>query len=213
LLQHPRKEEIEAVRKMAVADLHHAEHGLDFATRRTRARVGVLLLILTDGMFVAAIMAGHLYLRALNVAGAFRPHDEAPPSAIVGFIVTLLIVASAGAFYQGEQRLRKGGPAGFGRSLMLAWVLSVVALVGQIILLVGLRYPTPLHAYGSMILLLSGYHVVHLALTVLIGFLLLGRVRNKRIAGYEYVVEGSAYWWYYVAAAAVVVWIFMAAAS
>jgi hypothetical protein len=53
---------------------------------------------------------------------------------------------------------------------------------------------------------MSAYHAVHLFITALLGFLLVGRTRHNRIAGHEYVAEVSGYWWAYVAVTALSTW-------
>jgi cytochrome c oxidase subunit 3 len=188
----------------------HAEHGLSYATRSTRARGGVLLLILSDATFILAMMASQVYLHGLNVQGQFHPHGEQPPSFAVGLIMTLVVAASAGIFYWGTTRLRNHDMRGFRLATIVAWVLMAVAMVGQIALFFSIRYPAPTHAYGSVVQIMTGYHAIHLFLGVLIGFLLIGRIVRGRIIGYEYVVQGAGYWWYYVAVAAAITWLFTA---
>jgi uncharacterized membrane protein len=68
----------------------------------------------------------------------------------------------------------------------------------------------PIHGYGSLVIIMSAYHGIHLLITALIGFLLLGRIRNGRIVGHEYVAEVSGYWWVYVAVSAITTWAMLA---
>jgi heme/copper-type cytochrome/quinol oxidase subunit 3 len=184
----------------------HEGHGLDLATRITRARVGTLLLILSDAGFVAGTYAAQGYLSVLNMQHQFRPAGDNPPAILTGLILALLILASAGAYYWGWRGLNRGDSGRYQTGVLIAWVLALIALIAQIVVLFGLRYATPIHAYDSLALIMTAYHAVHLLITSLLGFLLLGRIRHGRIAGHEYVAEVSGFWWYYVALSAVATW-------
>jgi heme/copper-type cytochrome/quinol oxidase subunit 3 len=181
-------------------------HGLDLATRITRARVGGLLLILSDAGFVAGTYVSQGYLSVLNMQHQYRPTGDNPPSIVTGFILALVIVASAGIYFWGWRGLNRGDSSRYQTGVIIAWVLALIALVAQIVVLFGLRYATPIHGYDSLTLIMTAYHALHLLVTSLLGFLLLGRIRHGRIAGHEYVAEVSGFWWYYVALSAVATW-------
>lgn len=185
------------------------EHGLDLATRITRARVGVLLLILSDAGFVLAMYASQAYLSILNMNHAYRVPGEAAPSVMLGLILSLAMIVSAAVYVWGWLGLRAGSMSRYRTGVIIAWVLALILLVAQVIQLFSLRYATPIHGYSSLVIIMTGYHAVHLILTSLIGFLLLGRITHGRIAGHEYVAEVSGYWWVYVALSAVTTWAMM----
>jgi hypothetical protein len=189
--------------------VHHAEHGLDLPTRIARARMGVLLLILSDAGFVGGMYASHAYLRILSSVGVFHPKDESPPSIGLGIILALVMVVAALVYFWGWRQLAKGSLSQYRTGLFIAWVLTLIALVAQIVVLFSIHYATPIHGYGSLVTIMSAYHLIHLFIAALIGFLLVGRVRHGRIAGHEYAAEVSGYWWYYVAATAITSWAIM----
>jgi heme/copper-type cytochrome/quinol oxidase subunit 3 len=170
---------------MATA-VHEGEHGLDLRTRITRARLGVLLLILSDAALIAAMYASDGYLQIL--------------------ILAAVAVVSALVYYWGFRQLQAGNMNNYRTGVLVAWIIALAALIAQLIALFSLRYPSPIHAYASLVLIMTAYHAIHLFITVIVGFLLLGRISRGRIAGQEYVAEVSGYWWYYVAIAAVTTW-------
>jgi heme/copper-type cytochrome/quinol oxidase subunit 3 len=181
-------------------------HGLDLATRITRARVGGLLLILSDAGFLAGTYVSQGYLSVLNVQHQFRPAGDNPPSIVTGLILALLMIVGAVVYFWGWRGLRAGNSDQYRTGVLIAWILALIALVAQIVVLFGLRYPTPIHAYASLAIIMTAYHGVHLLITSLLGFLLLGRIRHGRMAGHEYVAEVSGFWWYYVALSATATW-------
>jgi heme/copper-type cytochrome/quinol oxidase subunit 3 len=190
---------------MATA-VHEGEHGLDLRTRITRARLGVLLLILSDAALIAAMYASDGYLQILNVSRQFRPASDSPPSIGVGLILAAAAVVSALVYYWGFRQLQAGNMNSYRMGVLVAWIIALAALIAQLIALFSLRYPSPIHAYASLVLIMTAYHAIHLFITVVVGFLLLGRISRGRIAGQEYVAEVSGYWWYYVGVAAVTTW-------
>jgi heme/copper-type cytochrome/quinol oxidase subunit 3 len=192
---------------MATA-VSHEEHGLSLPTRVTRARLGVLLLILSDAAFVGAMYVSQAYLHILNSSGQYRAGVQ-PPSVVAGLILAAVVAASAAIYFWGEQGHRAGHLDRYRTGLIAAWVLVLIALVGQLVVLFGLRYSIPENGFASLVMVMSAYHAVHLLVTALIGFLVLGRVLHGRIAGHEYITEVTGYWWYYVAATAVTTWLML----
>ncbi len=175
--------------------------------RAIRVRTGVFLLILADAMFAASILAGDLYLGALNVMGQFKPPGEHAPSAVLGIALTLIAVASALSYGWAARALASGDEARFSAGARIALGLVGIALLGQIWLLGSLGFQAPLHGYASMTILLAAYHGLHLLVTAVVGLLILGRLAHRRLVGQLYLVEVVGYWWYYVAAVAVAIWL------
>ncbi|HVS05833.1 MAG TPA: hypothetical protein VHK65_06665 [Candidatus Dormibacteraeota bacterium] len=179
----------------------------DLAHRAVKARVGVALLILADGMFAASMVAGNLYLKALNVLGQFTSAAEHGPAPLLGLGLALIMVASAGSYGWAARRLSAGDERRFAMGARVAVGLVAMALLAQIVLVTTLGFPSPLHASGSMTILLNGYHGVHLLITGTLGVMLLRRLANGRLVGQRYLVDVIGYWWYYVAGVAVVFWV------
>lgn len=186
------------------AAAEHA-HMLAPEVRAARARVGTLLLILADAVFVASMLASAGYLRALDVTGQFRDAREHGPAFWPGLVFTAVMAASALCYWWGARRLRSDHAPRFPQLLWLAFALVLAALAGQVWLFRGVSVGEPMHAFGSLVLLLVTYHGVHLVLTVLVGLLVLGRAARGRLQAYS--VEAASYWWYYVAAAAAAMWV------
>jgi heme/copper-type cytochrome/quinol oxidase subunit 3 len=192
---------------MATA-VHEADHGhgLDLSTRVSRARIGTLLLILSDAGFVLGMYASQTYLQILNMNGTFRGPGESPPAIGTGLILSLVMAVSAAAYIWGWLGFREGNMSRYRTGVIIAWVLALAMLVAQIIVVFSIRFAVPIHGYGSLVIIMSAYHAVHLLITSLLGFLLLGRIQHKRMVGHEYVAEVSGYWWVYVALSALMTW-------
>ncbi len=187
----------------------HTEHGLAPQVQVARARIGVLMLMLSDALSVIAVLAGGGYLSAMNTEGQFRIAGDKAPTFLPGLLVAIVLLLSGFVYYWWERSARKSGGGGPLILVVLAWVLMIGALVGQIWIGQTLGYAEPFQAYQSVILLLTWYTAVHLLLAAIIGLLLVGRVIRGRIAGHDYIVEVTGYWWYYTVIASLLMWVFI----
>ncbi|MGO9902687.1 MAG: cbb3-type cytochrome c oxidase subunit I [Solirubrobacteraceae bacterium] len=173
-------------------------------------RIAVLLLIVSDAVFVGAMYVVFAYLHALHTQGQFKPSAEAKPSVVGSLLVTAASVAAASIYYWGQRGLRSGNGGRVRAGVMGAVVISLVALVGDVLVFGGLNYPSPLHAYGSFISLFILYHAVrHLVVGVLIGALVLGRLYSGRLAGRDYVIQVTGWWFTWIAFTAVLMLVLM----
>ena len=194
----------------------HAEHFEDKATDtatffKRRAKVGALLLILSDGMMVIAAVFSFLYLRALNTSGAFKPATEHAPPMAGGLIVALAVVVGAVVFRsQVVASARSGNDPGVRSGLVLALLLAFAALVVQVwAVATGSSFPAPVHGYASVVMLLGAIGLFHMFVTLVVTLLLAGRAIRGLLGGRTYPLEVAGYWWYYVAGVAVVTWLLL----
>jgi hypothetical protein len=173
-----------------------------------RARSGVLLLIISDALFVVAILAGAQYLRALNTEGQYRIAGDYAPPFVAGLLIMIGLLLSGMAFYLWDRRASKPGETGQTPFFLLALLLMLAAAVGEIWIGATLRYGVPIQAYESVHWLITWFTAVHLVLAFIIGILLGGRTLRGRLAGHEFVAEVTGYWWYYTVVASILLWLF-----
>jgi len=173
-----------------------------------RARVGVLLLIISDALAVVAIMVGAQYLLALNTEGQYRIAGDYAPPFVAGLLIMIGLLLSGLAYYLWERRASKPGETGQTLFILLALLLMLVAAVGEIWIGATLSYGVPIQAYESVHFLITWFTAVHLVLAFIIGILLGGRILRGRLAGHEFVVEVTGYWWYYTVVASILLWLF-----
>jgi uncharacterized membrane protein len=173
-----------------------------------RARSGVLLLIISDALFVDAIMAGSQYLRALNTEGQYKIAGDYAPPFVAGLLIMIGLLLSGVAFYLWDRRASKPGETGQTPFFLLALVIMLVAAVGETWIGATLRYGVPIQAYESVHWLITWFTAVHLVLAFIIGLLLSGRILRGRLAGHEFVAEVTGYWWYYTVVASILLWLF-----
>jgi cytochrome c oxidase subunit 1 len=172
--------------------------------RSDQVRIATLLLIVSDAVFVLAIYLAFVYLHGLDTQGQFKPSTESMPSIVGGLLVTAASVAAAAIYSWGQRGLRSGDTRRLRAGVMLAVIISLVALVGDVLVFGTLNYPAPLHAYGSFMGLFIIYHALrHLIVGVLIGALVLARLHKGRLARRDYVIQATGYWFWWIAITAV----------
>ncbi len=180
-------------------------------SRARQVRMATFLLIVSDAVFVLAVYLAFVYLHVLNTQGQFKPSTESTPSILGIVLVTAASVLAALAYSWGQRGLRTDDSRRVRAGLTLAWVISIGALVGDVLTFGGLGYAVPLHAYGSFMSLYIVYHAVrHLLIGVVIGALVLGRLYSGRLAGRDYVIQATGYWFWWVAITAVVMTVLIA---
>ncbi len=185
-------------------------HELEPHIKVARARAGVLMLIVSDGLAVLAILAAGGYLRALNTEGQYKVAGDFAPAFVPGLLIAIALVLSGLAYYWWERKARVPGEAGQPLFFLLALVLMFVAGVSETWIGAALKYGVTIHAYESVQLLVAWFTAVHLLLAAIIGVLLGGRILRGRLAGHEFIAEVVGYWWYYTVVASILLWLFAA---
>jgi hypothetical protein len=173
-----------------------------------RARSGILLLIISDALSVAAIIAGAQYLQALNTEGQYKIAGDYAPPFVAGLLVMIGLLLSGLAYYLWDRRASKAAETGQTLFFLLSLLIMLAAAVGETWIGATLKYGIPIQAFESVHWLVTWFTAVHLWLAVIIGFLLVGRILRGRLAGHEFVVEVTGYWWYYTAVASIILWLF-----
>jgi cytochrome c oxidase subunit 1 len=178
-------------------------------SRGDQVRYGTILAIVSDVVFVLAMLLGFAYLAGLNTMGQFRGGEQV--AALTGTIIlaaaavvaALLHQWGAGGLEAGEQGRARAGVAA-------AWIITLAALVADLVIFGGLNFATPFHAYASGVETLTIYHGWHLLITIVAGGLVLGRLAKGRLQGRAYVLQAMGYWYWWVAISAVLLVIAMA---
>jgi heme/copper-type cytochrome/quinol oxidase subunit 3 len=102
----------------------------------TGSRLAVGGLTFLFGSFVFA----YFYLRSLNNSGRWIVAKYPPPSAVMGAVIMLLVLASAAVHYLGLQRIKAGNKRMWQIQGLVALGLGLVAVVLQILELLYLPF-------------------------------------------------------------------------
>ena len=191
----------------------HGGHAPSGELRASMPRMGALLIIISDAMFVLAISVAFVYLDALNTQGAFHPSSEPSPGTLGSILVTLMALAGALSWTAGYRALKAGDNTQAKVRMSLGWVLTVAGLIVDLIIFAGLKAPTPLHAYASSISLFIFYHAWHLIIGVIVATLVLVCALKGKLTRHAHVSQIVGWWLWWAAGAAVLMSILMLAVS
>lgn len=187
-----------------------AAHG-DSVDNDLKLRRGMLYYVLTDVLFVIFLLASYIWLRAYHADGWF-PDGTKLPDQMTVYILTGLCVLSAVFYFIGFIGIRNGSQATLMIGMALATVLAIAALSGQIRFMGHLPFTVTDGSFASAYIMLSGYHIYHLALGTFLGIgvthrAVRGRYSSDRTAG----LSAIGYYWLWMALTPVLVTVMMLA--
>jgi heme/copper-type cytochrome/quinol oxidase subunit 3 len=169
-----------------------------------RWRTGVLLLILADMSFVAALVFSYFYLRGLNTEKAWLAHGQSTAAIWVSWAIAGGAVLSAVVYRLGLLGIRAGSERRFVSAALLALLLVAADAVAQMLQLGTFSFGVGTSAYSSAIYTLAGANLFHLLLTVFIGIAMWNRGR-LHIYSQEsnWQPQLVSLWWTWIAIASV----------
>jgi heme/copper-type cytochrome/quinol oxidase subunit 3 len=135
--------ETEAARAAEEEGFYH-ESALNGAWSGSRLVIGGMAFLF--GAFAFA----YFYLRSLNSSGRWADTGYRSPSMLLGTIIMLAVLVSAGVHYLGLQRIKAGHKKTWQICGLTALVLGVGAVTVQIIELIYLPFPPGSSGYASV---------------------------------------------------------------
>ncbi len=190
------------------AQSHGEAHAMD---DESKVRLGMFFYVLTDVTFVIFLLVGYVWLRAYNVNNAWYPYKSfAVPDESTSLILVLLMVGSGVCYFIGYRAILAGSKALLSIFATLALALTVVTLVWQIRFMGSQPFASVDGSFASEWLLLSGYHIYHLAVGTFLGLGLVNRAWRGRYSSEKHLgVTTIGYFWYWMALTPVIVWALM----
>ncbi len=163
-----------------------------------KVRLGVLLFLISEGVFFAFLIVAYIYSQPAEVIGPTARNSLIPWKT---GIYTAFLLASSGTIFMAERSL------GSNRKRFTVW-MSATVLLGCVFLFGEMReYASLLHKsisisrdlFGSTYFTLTGFHAIHvtlglLMLLTLLGLVLFGKLGAKRETSFKAV----SYYWHFV---------------
>jgi heme/copper-type cytochrome/quinol oxidase subunit 3 len=169
-----------------------------------RWRTGVVLLILADASFVAALLFSYFYLRGLNTNRAWLAPHQHTASIGIGWLIAGGVVVSALLYRWAQRCIQADRESGFVLGTLLALLVVLITAVGQVIQLATFPFGIADSAYSSTMYTLAGANLFHLVLTAFLGFAMWNRGRlHIYSAESNWQVRLVGIWWTWIAVAAV----------
>jgi cytochrome c oxidase subunit 3 len=165
---------------------------------------GVVVMIMTEAMIFATLLASYFFMRAASKE--WPPHPIEPPELEKISIFSVILLGSSGPMFWAEHGIRKGQQWRLRLGLTLVIVMGLVFFANQIMEYRELHFTFRENAYSSLFYGITGLHGAH----VVAGLLMLSVVTMKAWLGKfserrHVTVEVVGLYWHFVD----VVWIFV----
>ena len=174
---------------------------------RAPAWWGMLLLIATEAMLFALLLASYFDIR-FQSDGPWPPVGIAEPKLLRPVIMTLLLMASSIPAYLAETSIRRGDAGRMRAFLGLTLVLGATFLGLQVWEYVDNldKFRPQTDAYGSLFYTITGLHGLHvIAGLVLLSWALFWGFRGRYTAERHLPVQNVSLYWHFVHG----VWLFV----
>jgi heme/copper-type cytochrome/quinol oxidase subunit 3 len=168
---------------------------------------GMVLALASDVSVFASLIAGYFYVRFVT-SETWPPPGDPLPKLLLSSIMTGLLVVSVLPMALADLGLKAGS-----RSRLLLGAFTTALLGAAFVVLEIVEWADELksswptkNAYGSLFYVITGYHVVHIALGALALLLLVVAGLAGRVRGAHHVwVRVFSLFWY----SSVVVWVLL----
>lgn len=159
----------------------------------TPLRVGLVVWLASEIMFFAGLFAAYFGLRAINEPW---PPQEVELAVVLTGIATVLLVSSSFTYHRAVVAAERGDETGTVRWTVVTFVLGVVFLGNQVFEYAQIEFAIRGDPYGSMFLLLTGIHGLHLVggLVLMLAVLFVGLGPGSRAPLADHVAASSYYW-------------------
>jgi heme/copper-type cytochrome/quinol oxidase subunit 3 len=140
-----------------------------------KVRLGMLFYVLNDVILAIFLIGSYIFLRGYDTNLRWFPPGTPQPPYFQGTIIMVIAVAGAVAYAIGEIALHRGQQMVFRWFMALALLLYFVDLAGQVWLMGRLGFTVQDGSFASSYIMLSGYHVYHMAVGVFLGIGIVNR--------------------------------------
>jgi len=201
----------------AVTSGGHAEHGQELsaeeiAFNERKIRLGMLMYVLADVLFVIFMLVTYPWLRAYNTDNNWFPYPGmALPDPGTSLTLMILMVVSAVFFFLGYLGIRAGNQVVLRVCMLFSLLIVLAALIGQIHFMGMQQFGTLDGTFADTWLLFSGYHIYHLIWAAFLGLGITNRsFHGKYSKDHHLGVVTIGYFWYWAALTPVLFYILMA---
>lgn len=145
-----------------------------------KVRVGMLFYTCNDIILAIFFFGSYVFLRGYNINDRWFPPGTSQPPFGFGTWIMILVVLGGVAYAAGEIMLHRGQQTLFRALMVVAVLLYLLDLILQVILMAHLPFTQASGSFASSYLLLSGYHIYHLAIALFLGAGIVNRAFRGR---------------------------------
>ncbi|MGE5335433.1 MAG: cytochrome c oxidase subunit 3, partial [Nitrososphaerota archaeon] len=177
-------------------------------TEARKITVGIVMYIATDVLLAIMFFITYIWLRQYNTNNLwFPPGVKAPPISDL-FWPAIVLAVSSGAYVAAQLAVRFNQQLLFRGSLLIALLIMFGVLVWEVYAMGHLPFTQTDGGFAVSYLLLLGYHIVHLAVAVLVGIGITVRgFRGYYDAARHVGVDVVGVWWHWVVLYSILFWL------
>ena len=158
-----------------------ATTGEPVTTTARRNRLGIWLCIVSDATGTLALLVAYAYLWSLNVNNAWAPPKDAWADPLPFWFIFVGVVVAALAMWWAVAGIKHGHTGKFLVGSVIASVVALLALIGQIWQLSTFPFDITDGAYASATFWLCIATALHLSVVGFLTSAMIGRLRAGRI--------------------------------
>jgi len=154
---------------------------------------GMVFLIATEGALFVYLLFSYFYL-ASQTPGVWPPSGA--PDLLVASVNTAVLLTSSVAAWFGQKGIERGSSGKLIGGLVTALVLGGIFVGVQVHEWLGKSFTPATNAYGSLFFTITGLHIAHVVVGLLILVFLTGWAAMGRFtaARHVHVTVGILYW-------------------
>jgi heme/copper-type cytochrome/quinol oxidase subunit 3 len=174
------------------------------AGTRAPASWGMLMLILTEGIFFSLLFASYWYIR--TGSDTWPQGGIKAPELLIPSIGTAILLSSSIPMQWAEMSIRRGNQLALRAGLAIAFIMGVTFLAIQLNEYAHSEFKPQENAYASLFFLITAFHGAHVFLALLMNVFTQARAwtggfdKRRHLA-----VQNASWYWHFVD----VVWIFI----
>jgi cytochrome c oxidase subunit III len=159
---------------------------------------GIVGLVVIEAIVFTGAMASYFHLKVVN--DAWPPAIIGAPDLLLPSLNTLLLLLSTVPVWLGVRAMKRGSEHTARIGLPIAMLMLSVFLGLKIYEYAGHDWGASTHAYGSIVMLMTGLHMAHVGAVILKSGVILQYLRSGRIEpGRAVPLEANAVYYYFVA--------------
>jgi cytochrome c oxidase subunit III len=159
---------------------------------------GIIGLVVIEAIVFTGAMASYFHLKVVN--DAFPPAIIGKPELLLPTLNTFLLLLSTIPVWFGVRDMKRGNAKTALITLPIAMLMLVVFLGLKIYEYAGHDWGISTHAYGSVVMLMTGLHMAHVGAVILKSGVILQYLRTGRIEPRRAVpLQANAVYYYFVA--------------
>jgi cytochrome c oxidase subunit III len=159
---------------------------------------GIVGLVVIEAVVFIGGMASYFHLKTVN--DAWPPAFIGQPDLLLPTVNTLILLASVIPVWLGVRHMKRGSDRAARIGLPIAMFMLLVFLGLKIYEYAGNDWGVTSHAYGSIVMLMTGLHMAHVAAVGLKSGVILQYIHSGRIDPDRAVpLEANAVYYYFVA--------------